>query len=427
MRYNFFLYILVRKDNTCFKVGITENITSRIRNLINFGPFDINKTKLIPLYTKKKIREWEKEIKERYKKYNFHIKTLKKSNGEQEWYSIDCLDKLINDLNHKIEISLTSDLKILNKDTWNNKISFLLSKERFNQKKYSQEIKESLLQFLTKMKNLNELKKLIDTLIPLEIIGIESIKYQNGYQYKILCKKGKTKISFLNNPQIILTEKNTFYSSFICDGSKENDEYICYKINLSNKELNKHWISKDFCSELNDYFYHRGYKKYIPLELKDLLNFEIDYFNAKIIYNGNKIIDEYIFNIFGKIDRYLPQKMNNDFLKIIFEDLDSYLREEKELEKYIFLIFISMLIQKKYLEGKNTLNKASFSPTEFDLFINNFYSALFLELAKRNKYIDNYQILTFENILEENINTFIEFNRDFVIDCIMKNYENSDI
>ncbi len=29
MRYNFFLYILVREDNTCFKVGISENITSR--------------------------------------------------------------------------------------------------------------------------------------------------------------------------------------------------------------------------------------------------------------------------------------------------------------------------------------------------------------------------------------------------------------
>lgn len=72
MRYNFFLYILVREDNTCFKVGISENITSRIRNLINFGPFNIYKTKLIPLYTKKKIREWEKEIKERYKKYLFY-------------------------------------------------------------------------------------------------------------------------------------------------------------------------------------------------------------------------------------------------------------------------------------------------------------------------------------------------------------------
>ncbi|MFY9074115.1 GIY-YIG nuclease family protein [Malaciobacter mytili] len=423
MKHNFFLYVLVKDDNSCFKVGVSKSLHSRIRNLINYGPYDYSKSILIPNNTPKKMKQLEEEISSTFKKYNFQIKKLKKSNGETEWYHIECLYDIIKYLKEKLNHSISADINIITKDNWDNKITYMMSKEREKQKLYDEEIKKALRQYQTKKRNFEEFTKLIDKLIPLEIIGIKSIKFSNGYQYKILCKKNGKESAFLGHPKIIITDENSLNTNFICNAYHENQDYICYKINISDKKINKHWISTEFCKELNDYFYSRGYKKEIDNKLKDLLNFEIDYINSTVEYTGNKTIDNYIFNINGEFDRFLPHKMNNDFLEILYSDLDDYMKGKIDLKNYITFVLISLLIQRKYINGYDIYedNEIEFTPNEFDCFFHNFFYTIFCEISRRHTYIENYELLTFENMLEKKENFYIEFNKDFIIDKIFLN------
>ncbi|MGE4456145.1 MAG: GIY-YIG nuclease family protein [Arcobacteraceae bacterium] len=416
MRYNFFLYVLVKKDMSCFKVGISEALSSRIRNLVNFGPFDDNNSILIPSNTKSKMRIIEKDIKDTFRKYNFQIKKLKYSNGETEWYHIDCLYDVKQYMKNKLKHAISGNIKIITKEVWDSKINTLMTQTRDKQTLYNKQIKKALKQYHTKLQNFNEFTKLIDKLIPLEIVGIKSLKFPNGYRYIILCKKNGHESLLLDNPKITITNEKSFCTMFVCEASQENDEYICYKINLSNKEINKNWMSRDFIIELNDYFYNRGYKKEIHRELSYLLDFEIDYLNTKVSYTGNRMIDEYIFDINGNLDRLLPHNMNQEFLEIIFADLDNYLTRNKDLEHYLFIVFSVLLMQKAYTNREDiyTNPSLSFSQNEFNNFLSNYFYASFCEIGKRCQIVEKYDLFTLDNMLKTNENFTVQIDKNFI-------------
>lgn len=418
MQYNFFVYILVKKDIPCFKVGSSRTISTRLRNLSNYGAFDINKSIFLPSNTITKMKDLEKNIKNKFKKYNFQIEKLKKSNGETEWYHIECLDNLIKYLQEELKHSISANIKIIDKDIWGDKITNLLLKTRTKQNLYNQKIELALNQYITKQNNYKEFTKLINSMIPLEIVYIDFIKTIRGFYYKVLCKKNGKETQLLNNPKINLVREKEFSISSICTLSKENSNYICYQIDLSNNDINKSWLSKDFCKELNDYLYNRGYKKDLLDEFTSLLNLDMDYSKPfSVNYTGNKIIDDYIFNPFGEFDRFLPHKMSEDFLRIIYNDLSKNLESN-----YVYIIFLTLLAKKEFLKGKDILNstKFYFSPIELNNFFNNFYFSLFCEIARRMKYIIKYELFTLENMLESKEDTIIEFNKDLILNKILE-------
>lgn len=96
---------------------------------------------------------------------------------------------------------------------------------------------------------------------------------------------------------------------------------------------------------------------------------------------------------------------------------------EKDLKEYIFVIYSSLMLQKDYDDGVDVLNNFSikFTSEEFFTFLQKYSISLTFELLKRKKILDEYPLLSYDNIFKDNYEEDIKLkvNKDFIIDnCI---------
>jgi hypothetical protein len=96
------LYLLVTKDKTSFKVGISSDKKSeyeRIKNLHKIYRFDLSISYMIEACSEKVCRTLEKQLHNDYKKYQYIHE--EKRDGHTEFLSYECFEDVLIDIKHK--------------------------------------------------------------------------------------------------------------------------------------------------------------------------------------------------------------------------------------------------------------------------------------------------------------------------------------
>ena len=95
------LYILLLRDKTAFKVGITSNNNlSRIKQLHGLYDFDLNESFVIKS-SPKNIKLLEKQLLTDYSFYKHILE--EKSDGHTEFLKYECILNILDDIYHKIK------------------------------------------------------------------------------------------------------------------------------------------------------------------------------------------------------------------------------------------------------------------------------------------------------------------------------------
>lgn len=89
-----YLYVLVRKDEIAFKVGITNNIENRLSSIKNeFGEIDYCKSSIFSCESRKLIEQIEGGLHALMNKFYYSPETL--GGGSNEWFEINAYEKCI--------------------------------------------------------------------------------------------------------------------------------------------------------------------------------------------------------------------------------------------------------------------------------------------------------------------------------------------
>lgn len=87
------LYLLVKRDKSSFKIGITDNFQARHDRLRTFwGEFDLASSRMV-LGTKKDISGLEKTL--HYLLEKWRTEPTIKADGHTEWFSMSCFDEAL--------------------------------------------------------------------------------------------------------------------------------------------------------------------------------------------------------------------------------------------------------------------------------------------------------------------------------------------
>lgn len=83
-----FMYVLMRTDGKCYKIGHTSSLQTRLRSLNRqFGPFSGEHSYAVRTRTKRQARKLEDALRTLLDSYSFTLPIGNKPNGQTEWFT----------------------------------------------------------------------------------------------------------------------------------------------------------------------------------------------------------------------------------------------------------------------------------------------------------------------------------------------------
>jgi hypothetical protein len=83
-----FVYVLMRTDGQCYKIGHTTSLQTRLRSLNrHFGPFSSEHSYAVRTGTKRQARKLEDALRTLLDSYSFTLPVGNKPNGQTEWFT----------------------------------------------------------------------------------------------------------------------------------------------------------------------------------------------------------------------------------------------------------------------------------------------------------------------------------------------------
>ncbi len=338
------IYVLVKENLPCFKLGITSNIDRRLSSLACYAPFSESKSHLIKLDRALTKKQLENGIGVKFRNYNLHIQKIKnknsnkkdKTNGETEWYDIACLKDMVSEIRH----FLKQDDGIRQAFVPFGDEKVKLVAKNANQKECNKNIEIALECYQSKKANQKVRKHILKIENDLHLVGVHNKSDENNASFLLVTNNSPTKQK-LNDFSIEASAKNKKTFANICTSivKIDNKTYYDFKIPIS---LKQNWTSEDIVERTLSHFYELAKIKPLSEEYIKTIEKTKDWFKSgEVIFTGIKALDNYIFKCHG-MERFLPHKMPQDIFEIIMKEAN--LDDENKYPNASVLLIILMII-----------------------------------------------------------------------------------
>ncbi len=376
-----FLYLLVRKDELCFKVGISSRFAvknGRVqKDLKNFGPFG-SKSQAIRMDSRKDAKKLEDKIKSTFSHYNFTIPLKQETNGKTEWYPMGCFD----DINEYITSQLNSKGFFFEGPETIPVDVFKSSRINKNRQQYiTKKIRKTLPLIEIKSsnsKNLKNFSQIYKDALKQNIVGINRRETRDGLEYKLRVKNQHENIGLMTYGKLeSKDEKGNYSFANYCNSILSSDNYQDISFRFPNQKLiGQHWTSEEHYQRLISLFNDicDAYPSYVDGIRKDWHFLKAE--DVSVFRNEEEVTNtfhKHIFKVELGLERFLPHNMPADVFDIILMQSIDFLsddRKDAKFEELLLWILSLKLIQ----TGENSLEF-----TTQNLFDDLSYSALVVQ------------------------------------------------
>ncbi|MGA1940281.1 GIY-YIG nuclease family protein [Arcobacter sp. YIC-310] len=409
------LYLLVKKDRPCFKIGFSFQIDIRSKQLRQFGSFDVSKSKKIFMYTKDEVTEFENKLKKTLKRFNINLPVEKRYNGHNEWFSMECYEDFLKLLINHIKIEISDNYSKHFVDFEKEEIESLI-KVSSSQQEYNSSFDFALKQYEIKKENNKSKLKALNFLSSLNIIGIDNLTTEERHKFKVLFDSNKKDI-----PDITFETLDTNFKTFnrVFSSYKTNEEHTCLDINLNkDSTASSHWTSEESIKKILSYLNEKRHNS-ISKEYNEFVYRPIDYENSKVIFIGDELIDNFVFSVEG-IERFLPQNFSNEILERLSRDTEDFLYGSlKNDDNGLYLVQVILMILTCHqnvidIDSEKNLT-TTFKINELMEYIQIYSFFIALESLYRKNILLEYSTPKIENIFDD-IDINIKANHDYLIE-----------
>lgn len=283
------VYIFVREEGVCHKLGITEHLEKRFNTLNKkYGPFNLEKSIILRADDKNEAGLFETMIKHLYCGYNCPLPIERPSNGETEWYASVCYEEMLKSLINLAESKHGKGIRLGKVPV---KIVENFSEPNIIKQDYYRKLINSNAARINVLcqntLNAKEFKKLINSLFPM-LIGVTKSRSDlnhDSYEMFLRCDASEQLTeSIFNISKLSADNDNTWAHINICTSMEYSYKYKKMDFSVPKKFycLEQGWESKNklfsFYSLLEDlarsYPVPPAYEQYVGVSLFDSLTNE---------------------------------------------------------------------------------------------------------------------------------------------------------